>query len=590
MKTWPYILRLVTYNKVLVLLNLLFTQMLFYLIPLLPGLVIQRILDGLSGSASLSLSLWGLIALLLGIALARASTLFISTMAEHTLATIVESLLRLNLFTSILRRPGAQALPASPGEAITRLRSDASVMGSFMTWLFDPIGQLVVMVIAIVILARISPFVTFAVFLPLLGVLAIVNAFRGRIERYRKANQEAIGDVTGLLGEVFGAVLSVKVARAEQHVVRHFRGLNEARRKATLRDTLLSQLINSISWNAGDVGTGLVLLVAAQSMHNRAFTIGDFSLFVSYLGWLAGVVGLSGQFLARFSQMNVSLRRLLELLQDDPPRNLVAHTPTYLRGKLPEVSFTHKEMVHQLELYEAEELCYHYPGTERGIEAINLRLPRGSFTVVTGRIGAGKTTLLRALLGLLPRSSGTLRWNGEVVDDPATFLVPPRCAYTPQVPRLFSQTLKENILLGLPEEAVNLGQALHAAVLEQDVLELEQQLETKVGPRGVKLSGGQVQRAAAARMFVRDAELLVVDDLSSALDVETEQQLWERFPPEVTRLAVSHRRATLRAADHIIVLKNGRIVGEGRLDTLLETCAEMQQLWHGEVESFDIEA
>ena len=149
----------------------------------------------------------------------------------------------------------------------------------------------------------------------------------------------------------------------------------------------------------------------------------------------------------------------------------------------------------------------------------------------------------------------------------------------------FSESLKDNILQGLPENLAAVEAAVHRAVFEDDLTGMPSGLETIVGTRGVRLSGGQAQRTAAARMFVREAELLVFDDLSSALDVETEQRLWERVfatDPGVTCLVVSHRRPALRRADQIILLRDGQVENVGTLDELLTRSAEMRRLWSGE--------
>jgi ATP-binding cassette subfamily B protein len=579
MKTYRFLWEMIRYRPWLYAINALLWT-LIHLAPLIPGLIIQRFFNVFGSQAGSASIVWTLITLLIATAIGRGVLFMSGVYVDQLHRFTMSALLRRNILAAILEQPGASAMKLPPGDALNRLREDAQYAEDAISWTLDVIGMGSFAIISIGILLSISARITLFVFLPLAGVVAASQMAATRIYSLRKSSREATGRATSAISEMFDAAQAIKVSGAESHVIGHYRALGNARRSAMLKDRLMTQLLDSVSASAVNLGTGAILLLSVSSSSAR-LPLGDFALFVYYLGFVTEFTQFFGRFLAQYRQTGVSFERMTELVDGLPPEKIIASTPLDLTNPSPQLISGREPAADPLEKLEAKELSFHHPGSGFGIERVNLSLKRGSFTVITGRVASGKTTLLRVLLGLLPLEDGQIHWNDEPVGNPGDFFIPPRCAYISQIPWLFSGTLRENILLGLKDNPDALTEAIRMSVFEKDLAQMPNGLETAIGPKGIRLSGGQIQRVAAARMFVRQPDLLVMDDLSSALDVETEEQLWKRLAnmQDTTCLVVSHRRAAYRQADKIIVLKDGKVEAEGTLSELLRKSPEMQLLW-----------
>lgn len=571
-----YIGKMIMYRPWYYLLNC-FLWITIHMFPLIPGLITKRFFEVLEKSGGLNSEILSLMALILVVALTRSIIIAMGGRVDANHRFSMSGLLRRNLLECIINNPLIEN-KTSLGESMNCFRDDIEEIETVISFTLDIIGGGLFALGALIILLTINVKVTLFIFAPLVIVILLSQKAMKYISKYRTTAREATGDVSGAIGEIFTGIQAIKISGSEKYIINNLNNLNEKRMKYMVRDKIFVNIMDAIYENAVTIGTGFILLLTGKYMLEGSFSVGDFSLFLYYLPFVADFAGFLGEIFARYQQGGIAFKRMFKLLDENMEKELLAHNSLYLKGELIEEKCKQEDI--EFKSLEVKELTYKYNETS-GIENINLRVNKGDFVVVTGRIGAGKTTLIKSILGMLPVDSGKIYLNNEEVKNNSEKLTPPIVAYTSQNSNLFSDTIKNNVLLGLKDEGEKLEQAIYSAVLDRDIKNFKDGIDTLIGSKGVKLSGGQRQRVAVARMFARKADLYVFDDISSALDIETEIKLWDRMfeRKNITALVVSNRHVALKNADKILVMKDGKIEGQGKLEELLKNCEEMRQIW-----------
>lgn len=498
---------------------------LFYLLPLVPGLVLQaffrRVESGEFHSAATAL-----LAVLVGFACVRLAALVIANVVEVALTSELTAGLRVNVLEALICRSRDGSV--SRGQVFTRLRDDARSLAVFVAWIPDPVGQAVAAGLAIGVLFSVSPRLTVLVVIPLLVVLLLANALSPVVRRLRERAQNATADAVGFARDTLGGAELVKAMRAEGRVSDQFAKRNRVRVLTSTREAALSALMDSLAGGAGTVGTALVLLLALGELKSGRLSVGDVVLFATYIQAVAEASRLGGNVIRFWRNAQVSARRLSEVTGEAP--HVLARSPGFR-------SIRHRPPTEDTQRLPRMRSVRISLSTAAGSESAEIVVPRGSITIVIGSVGAGKSSLLRALSGVddVARAGVmAIEWN-DVHVTPETIARSRSLSYVPQQVRLFSGPLKENIQLGKGADPADLDEATYIAALEDDILGFEAGLHTQVGPSGVGMSGGQVQRTGLARAVIGSPDLLIADDVTSQLDPATTRRLISRLADAIER-------------------------------------------------------
>lgn len=460
--------------------------------------------------------------------------------------------LRNTMFDHVQRLPFKWHVETQTGDVIQRCTSDLDAVRNFISQqLLEVVRTLLLIIVALVLMFTMDVKLTLValIFIPIICLYTVI--FYRRVgHRFLKAD-EAEGTLTTVAQETLTGVRVVRAFGREQYELKRFDGFNGHFADLWIR---LGHTLGYY-WGIGDIATGLQILtvVVAGSAFaaNGSITLGEFLVFVTYNQLLAWPVRSLGRTFSEMSKAGVSARRLQEIFNAEEE----ASEPGALTPPLDvDIRF--------------ENVTFSY-GQQEVLQNLSFTIPAGTTFGILGATGSGKSTLTYLLNRLydLPEGFGTIRYGDVDIHQIDRHYLRRNVGLVLQEPFLFSRSIEENIAITSEEpDRAHVRYTAGVAAVDEAISEFARGYDTVVGERGVTLSGGQKQRVAIARTLMLNAPVMVFDDSMSAVDLETDAKIREalrRDKGEATVILISHRINTLRQADNIMVLEEGRITSIG---------------------------
>lgn len=463
----------------------------------------------------------------------------------------VEVLLRVRMAVLVGQTRQHRLRRTPPGEVVARaLDADRFVLYADR-WVDLVNGLVVVAVTAVLSGSPLAGAVLLAVMV-VTGACALAGRpVAGRSATRASAARARFGRA---LVSALDAARTVKLAARTPQVHEHLRRVDTGRVASAVHEHRVQAVLDGVPTvmvQVGVVAAWAAMVAGAWDLATTLLVTGAVSGF-SWFGVVAGAVITE-------APGTRSWQRATSAFAAGEDITRLPHGVDLAAGTAPPPVRPHRDGRARLERLELRGLTAVHDDGTIGVRDVDLTIGRGELVLLLGRVGAGKSSLLSALAGLMEHD-GEIRWNGTEVDDPQVFLRPGRVAHVAQVPRVLSGTFADNVRLDHPREVAG---PLDAARLTMDVADAGGP-DALVGHRGVRLSGGQVQRLSLARALATEAELLLADDVSSALDAATEIELWSALRERgTTVVGATSKRAALARADRVVVLDGGQVAEVG---------------------------
>lgn len=541
---------------------------------LLAPVLVRYAVDGLAAGTLDRAGVVRLLALFLGTSVAGSLLSYGMRRIPLQIGHRVEYALRRDLFAHLARLEQAFYRENRIGDLMTRMASDIAMVRDYIgQGLLQGIRAAVVCVLAFTVMAATSGKLTL-VMLALFPVM-IATFFRliVVIRRRHEAVQEQYAEVSNHCQESFAGIRTVKGFAIEDRREGRFEALNGELVSRNLKLGFIQQPLWPMFAFWFSVGSVLLLVVGGRMIVRGELTLGalvQFQQYLLYMQWPMLAMGWTASLIQRG---RASWKRIDEIFTRMPAIADGSATDPALASPDGDLEFRDVTL---------------RAGGRVLLDRVSLRIPRGATVAITGPTGSGKTILVSLVPRLLDPAEGEVRIAGRDVRAYPLAALRERIGMAPQEPVLFSDTLAGNLAFGLDRPTSDdVLRASDLAHLHEDATGFPQQYETLLGERGVTLSGGQRQRTALGRALARRPSILILDDVLAAVDAQTEAAILAKLQPVIaqcTTLIVSHRISTLRCADFVVVLENGRLTATGTHDELAaqpgyyRELAEMQEL------------